>query len=79
MGCMTLTTPIMSIWFSFMFPASVGVYIIMSTLFSMVQMVVMNKVYSPKKVLAKTMVEETINRRAKEKILKSVANDKNEN
>ncbi len=79
MGCMTLTTPIMSIWFSFMFPASVGVYIIMSTLFSMVQMVVMNKVYSPKKVLAKTMVDETINRRAKEKMLKKIANDKNEN
>ncbi len=79
MGCMTLTTPIMSIWFSFMFPASVGVYIIMSTVFSMIQMVVMNKVYSPKKVLAKTMVDETINRRAKEKMLKKIANDKNEN
>ena len=79
MGCMTLTTPIMSIWFSFMFPASVGVYIIMSTLLSMIQMVIMNQVFSPKKVLAKTMVDETINRRAKEKMLKKIANDKNEN
>ena len=37
------------------------------------------KVYSPKKVLAKTMVDETINRRAKEEMLKKIANDKNEN
>lgn len=73
MGCMTLTTPLMSIWFSFMFPASVGVYIIMSTFFSFIQMIAMNAVYSPKKVLAKTMVDETINRRAREKIFKNVA------
>ena len=79
MGCMSFTTPLMSIWFSFMFSASVGVYIIMSTLFSMIQMVIMNKVYSPKKVLAKTMVDETINRRAKEKMLKKIANNKDEN
>ena len=79
MGCMSFTTPLMSIWFSFMFSASVGVYIIMSTLFSMIQMIIMNKVYSPKKVLAKTMVDETINRRAKEKMLKKIANNKDEN
>jgi YidC/Oxa1 family membrane protein insertase len=79
MGCMSFTTPLMSIWFSFMFSASVGVYIIMSTILSMIQMVIMNKVFSPKKVLAKTMVDETINRRAKEKMLKKIANDKNEN
>ena len=79
MGCMTFMSPAMSVYFSFLFPASVGVYIIMSTLFSMIQMVIMNKVYSPKKVLAKTMVDETINRRAKEKMLKKIANNKDEN
>ncbi|MBR5321116.1 MAG: YidC/Oxa1 family membrane protein insertase [Clostridia bacterium] len=73
MGCMSLMTPAMSIYFSFLFPASVGVYIILSSFFSFVQMLVMNKVFSPKKVLAKTMVEETINRRAREKIFKNVA------
>ncbi len=73
MGCMSLSTPIMSIVFSFMFPASVGVYIILSSLLSFVQMIIMNKIYSPKKVLAQTMVNETINRRAREKILKDVA------
>lgn len=73
MGCMTFMTPFMSIWFSFMFPASVGVYIIMSSFLSLVQMIVLNQIYSPKKVLARLMVEETVNSRAREKILKNVA------
>lgn len=73
MGCMTFMSPAMSIWFSFMFPASVGVYIIMSTALSFVQMIILNHTHSPKKVLARLMVEETINHRAKEKVLKQVA------
>ena len=78
MGCMSLMTPAMSIYFSFMFPASVGLYIIMSTGLSFIQMVVLNQIYSPKKVLAKDMVDETINRRAREKLLKKVSEKKNE-
>lgn len=79
MGCMSLMTPAMSIYFSFLFPASVGVYIILSSLLSFIQMIVTNKVMSPKKLLAKQMVDETINRRAREKVLKSVSEKKNEN
>ncbi len=78
MGCMSFMTPAMSIYFSFLFPASVGVYIIMSSALSFIQMLITNKVYSPKKVLAKTMVDETINRRAREKIFKNVAETLNE-
>ena len=73
MGCMSLMTPVMSVWFSFLFPASVGVYIIMSSILSFIQMIALYQIYSPKKVLAKTMVDETINRRAREKIIKNVA------
>ena len=73
MGCMSLMTPVMSVWFSFMFPASVGVYIIMSSILSFIQMIALYQIYSPKKVLAKTMVDETINRRAREKIIKNVS------
>ncbi len=73
MGCMSLMTPAMSIYFSFMFPASVGVYIIMSSALSFIQMLITNKVFAPKKMLAKSMVDETINRRAREKIFKNVA------
>lgn len=78
MGCMSLMTPAMSIYFSFLFPASVGVYIIFSSFLSFVQMIVTNKVLSPKKLLAKQMVDETINRRAREKVLKNVSKKKNE-
>ena len=78
MGCMSLMTPAMSIYFSFLFPASVGVYIILSSFLSFIQMIITNKVLSPKKLLAKQMVDETINRRAREKILKNVSEKKNE-
>ena len=78
MGCMSLMTPAMSIYFSFLFPASVGVYIIISSFLSFIQMIITNKVLSPKKLLAKQMVDETINRRAREKVLKSVSEKKNE-
>lgn len=78
MGCMSLLTPAMSIYFSFLFPASVGVYIIMSSALSFIQMIITNHIYSPKKVLAKNMVDETINRRAREKIFKNVAETLNE-
>lgn len=73
MGCMTFMSPAMSIWFSFLFPASVGVYIIMSTTLSFIQMIVLNHTHSPKKMLANLMVNETINHRAKENIVKNVA------
>ena len=73
MGCMTFVTPAMSVWFSFMFPASVGLYIIMSTALSLIQMVIINMIYTPKKVLAKLMIKETINQRAREKVLKRAA------
>ncbi len=78
MGCMSLMTPAMSIYFSFLFPASVGVYIIMSSLLSFIQMVILNKTHSPKKMLAKAMVDETINRRAREKVIKKAAENSKE-
>jgi YidC/Oxa1 family membrane protein insertase len=78
MGCMSLMTPAMSIYFSFLFPASVGVYIILSSFLSFIQMLITNQVMTPKKLLAKQMVDETINRRAREKILKNVSEKKNE-
>ena len=78
MGCMSLMTPAMSIYFSFLFPASVGVYIIISSALSFVQMLITNKVFAPKKMLAKAMIDETINRRAREKILKNSAEKMND-
>lgn len=78
MGCMSLFSPVMSIYFSFLFPASVGVYIIISNILSFIQMIITNKVFAPKKMLAKSMVDETINRRARERILKNSAEKLND-
>ena len=72
MGCMMLFTPIMQIYFAFLFPTSVGIYIIMSSAISFLQMIVLNHLYEPKKVLARTMVDETIYRRSKENNTKKI-------
>lgn len=66
MGCMTFMSPVMSLMFTFMFPAGVGVYWIISNIFSFVQQVVLTAMYSPKKVIAQQMVDETVVRRSKE-------------
>lgn len=49
MGCTMLITPIMQVWFGFLFPVSVGLYSIMSVSLSFLQMVILNHVYAPKK------------------------------
>lgn len=66
MGCMTFMSPMMSLWFTFMFPAGVGFYWIISNILSFIQQVVLTNIYSPKKVLAQQMVDETVERRSKE-------------
>ena len=66
MGCMTFMSPVMSLWFTFMFPAGVGVYWIISNIFAFVQQVFLTYFYSPKKVIAQQMVDETVVRRSKE-------------
>lgn len=66
MGCMTFFSPLMSVYFTFLFPAGVGFYWIVSNIISFIQTVALSIIYSPKKVIAQQMVEETIQRRARE-------------
>ncbi len=66
MGCMTFMSPMMSLWFTFMFPAGVGFYWIISNILSFIQQVVLTNIYSPRKVLAQQMVDETVVRRSRE-------------
>lgn len=70
MGCMTFMSPVMSLWFTFMFPAGVGIYWIISNIISFVQQVVLTNIYSPKKVIAQQMVDETVQRRSRENNVK---------
>ncbi len=73
MGCMTFVMPIMSLVFTFQFPAGIGIYWIFQNILSVIQMVVLNRVYSNEKVLSKVLVVETIQRRSKENNIKMVS------
>ncbi len=72
MGCMTFSSPIMSVIFTFMFPAGVGVYWILSSLFTLIQTVLLNHFYSPQKVVARNMIDETVERRSREEHVKKL-------
>lgn len=71
-GCTMLMMPAMSVWFTTMFPSGIGVYWIVSNIFAMIQTVVMKKIYSPQKNVAKDMVKETIERRSREDSVKRI-------
>ncbi|MBR5232822.1 MAG: YidC/Oxa1 family membrane protein insertase [Clostridia bacterium] len=66
MGCMTFMSPLMSVWFTFLFPAGVGVYWIMSSFFQLVQTILLNATHNPQKVIARSMIDETVERRSRE-------------
>ena len=66
MGCMTFMSPVMSVVFTFMFPAGVGVYWIMSSLFTLLQTLLLNYTQSPQKVIAESMIDETVERRSRD-------------
>ena len=72
MGCMTFLPSLMSLWFCFMFPAAVGVYWVMSSLMTFVTTMILNYTHSPQKVIATQMVDETVQRRAREKSVKQM-------
>lgn len=70
MGCMFVMLPFMSLWLAYQFPVGVGVYWALNSLLGLIQMVTLNYLYEPKKVISRMMVEETNERRSKEKNIK---------
>ncbi len=71
-GCMMIFMPLMSVWFTFMFPCGIGIYWGVSNIFSIGQSYVMKKVCSPQREIAKLMVKETVERRSREASVKRV-------
>lgn len=71
MGCMTFLSPAMSAYFSYILPAGVGVYWIISNIISFVQTLIINQIYKPEKIIAIQMIDETVERRSKEKSIKT--------
>lgn len=72
-GCMTFGMPLFSLYFVVSFPAGIGIYWIASSIFGFITTVIIGHFYSPKKVMAKLMVDETIEHRSKENYLKKIA------
>ena len=68
MGCMMFMMPIWSVFLCWSFPVGMGMYWILSSLIAFFQTLIIGHFYAPRKVLAKVMVEETIDRRAYEKM-----------
>ena len=79
MGCMTFGMPLFSTYFTFLFPVGIGIYWIASNVFAFAQTVLLSFTHNPKKMIAKLMIEEAIQRRSKEQNLKLVASRKENN
>ena len=78
MGCMMFGMPLMSLYFVVSYPAGIGIYWIASSIFSFIITVIVGYFYSPKKTLARLMVDETVARRSKENNTKQIAANKNQ-
>jgi len=73
MMVMSLGMPIFSAYISFSFPVGVGIYWIVSSLAGLVQIAVLSYTHPPQRMLAKSMVDETIERRSRENSRKKIA------
>lgn len=78
MGCMMFGMPLLSLYFVVNYPIGIGVYWIASGLFGFISTVIIGYFYSPKKTLARIMVDETVERRSKEENAKRIAAKKDE-
>ena len=76
MGCMTVGMAIFSLYFVINYPAGIGVYWITSGVIGLISSIVIGQIYNPRKQLARIMVEETIEHRSKENVLKIAAENK---
>lgn len=76
MGCMTFGMPLFSLYFVVNYPAGIGIYWIASSIFGFLSTVIIGHFYNPKKMIAKFMVDETVERRSKENNTKIMAKNK---
>lgn len=76
-GCMTIGMPLFSLYLGFTVPGGVGFYWLCSSIIGVMQQLLMNKHYNPKKVAAELLIDETIERRSKEEFNKNKLMKKN--
>ena len=70
MMAMMLMMPLFSFWIAFKLPAAVGFYWTISNVVAILQQLFLAKFFPPKKSQARDMIENTIQRRAREKNIK---------
>ena len=70
MGCMSLTSPIISIVFSYTLPAGVGFYWIISNILAFIQIIALDVLIKPADIIAGQMIDETVERRSREQSVK---------
>ena len=73
-GCMTFGMPLFSAYLALSFPVGIGIYWIVSSLVAFLQTVVLNYTHPPQKMLARVLVDETIQRRSRENSRKNIIN-----
>lgn len=73
MGCTFLMGPVMSLYFGFLFPGGICVYWIMGNILSFLQMLLLNHTHKPGRVLARLMIDETVEQRSWEQHVKDTA------
>lgn len=76
MGCMMVVMPLFSLYFVVNYPAGIGIYWIASSIFGFLSTVIIGHLYSPKKMIARLMIDETVARRSKEINTKQIAEKK---
>lgn len=76
LGCMTVFTAAISLVFVIQYPAGIGIYWIASSVFGLISTVIIGQIYSPKKMLARVMVDETVERRSRENNIKIATKNK---
>ena len=70
MGCMTLFSPAISVYFAVILPAGIGFYWIISNVLTFIQMIALAAIYKPEDIIAQQMVDETVERRSREASIK---------
>jgi len=72
-GCMTFVMPLFSAVWAIGFPIGVGIFWIISGFIAFVQTVALHYAMPPQKMLARVLVEETVERRSRENSKKKIA------
>lgn len=71
MGCMSFTSPLISVVFAYTLPAGIGFYWIITNILSFIQIISLAIFIKPADIIADQMIDETVKRRSREQSVKT--------